>query len=126
MKRLLLAVAVNGVALWLAGLLVPGITLGKGQDLVSTLTTVALVAIVFGVINWVAGLVRFVAAPVTLLTFGLFALVINALVLMAVSGAAESFGLAFHVERFWWSAVLGGIVVTIASAILRALLPDPE
>ncbi len=126
MKRLLLAVLVNGVALWLAGLIVPGVSFGQGKGLVATLTTIALVGAVFGVLNWAAGLIRFVAAPLTLLTFGLFALVINAIVLMAVSGAAESFGLAFHVDRFWWSAVLGGIVVTIASAILRAVLPKPE
>ncbi len=126
MKRLLLAVVVNSVALWAAHLLVSGVRFGTGADSVETIKTVVLVGVVFGVINWMAGLVRFVALPLTVITFGLFSLVINALVLMAVSGAADSFGLAFQVDRFWWDAVLGAVVVAVASMVLRAVLPDPK
>lgn len=126
MKRLLLAVLVNGAALWIASLLVSGVRFGASDGLVRTLTTIGLVAVVFGVLDWLAGLVRFVAAPLTFLTLGLFSLVINALVLMAVSSASAQLGLAFHVDSFWWDAVLGALVVTIASLVLRAVLPDGD
>ncbi len=126
MKRLLLSVVVNGLALWIASLLVSGVRFGKGADLPATLTTIALVAIVFGLIDWAAGLVRFIAAPLTLVSFGFFALVINALVLLAVSNASASLGLAFHVDTFWWDAVWGALVVTIASMVVRAVLPTPR
>jgi putative membrane protein len=125
-KRLLLSVVVNGLALWIASLLVSGVRFGKAADLPGTVTTIALVAIVFGLIDWAAGLVRVIAAPLTLVSFGFFALVINALVLLAVSNASASLGLAFHVDTFWWDAVWGALVVTIASMVLRAVLPTPR
>ncbi len=120
MKRLLLAVFINSMALWGAHMLVPGVRFGTGADSIETITTVVLVGVIFGVINWLAGLVRFVTFPLRVITLGLFSLVINALVLTAVSGAADSFGLAFQVDRFWWDAVLGAVVVALSSMLLRA------
>lgn len=126
MKRLILAVVVNAGALWIADLLVAGVRFGRGDDLASTVTTIALVAVIFGVFDAIANVARVVAAPFILLSLGLVEWAINAGVLLVVSAAAERLGLAFHVDGFWWDAVWGALVVSIASWVLRALLPKPK
>ncbi len=124
-KELLVRTVVNGLALWLAALLVPGITFGRGSTWSGTLLIVILVAVVFGLLNAVIKpVLRLFSLPLIVLTLGLFSLVINALMLMLTSWLADKLGLAFHVDELFWDAVLGGIVVTIASLALSALVPD--
>lgn len=124
---LILRIAVNGVALWLAGLLVVGVHFGRGVDTAATLTTVVLVAVVFGLINAVIKpIVKLLATPLIWLTLGLFSVVVNAAMLAATSWAAGKLGLAFHVDAFWWDAVLGAVVVTLVQMVLHAVLPDPK
>jgi putative membrane protein len=48
--------------------------------------------------------------------------VINALMLLLTSWLSQQLGLGFHVDTFW-TAVLGGLVVMVATWILEALLP---
>jgi putative membrane protein len=49
--------------------------------------------------------------------------VINALMLLLTSWVSGQAGLGFHVDGFW-TAVLGGLVVMVATWILEVLLPD--
>ncbi|MFC0358213.1 MULTISPECIES: phage holin family protein [Kytococcus] len=128
MADLLLKTVVNGAALWVAALLVPGIALGDPSDpLGSRLVTVLLVALVFGVINaLVKPVVKFFSFPFIVLTLGLFTFVVNALMLQLLSWAAGRLGLAFHVDRFFWSAVIGAVVVTVVAMVLDAVVPDTE
>ena len=56
---------------------------------------------------------------------GLMLLVINALMLLLTSAVAGSVSLGFHVDGFG-TAVLGSIVISIASMVLAAVLPDGE
>lgn len=128
MADLLLKTVVNGAALWVAALLVPGIALGDPSDpLGSRLVTVLLVALVFGVINAVVKpVVKFFSFPFIVLTLGLFTFVVNALMLQLLSWAAGRLGLAFHVDRFFWSAVIGAVVVTVVAMVLDAVVPDTE
>ena len=58
------------------------------------------------------------------LTLGLFTLVVNALMLELTSWLAGNLGLGFHVDSFFWSAVLGAVVVTIVSMVLNVVVPD--
>ena len=52
MRSIAIKIAVNGVALWVAALVIPGIHLGENADQLSTrLITILLVAILFGLIN---------------------------------------------------------------------------
>lgn len=57
--------------------------------------------------------------PINVLTFGLFTFVINALLLMMVSGVIPG----FEVTGFW-AAVLGALVVSVVNWILSALIRD--
>ena len=123
---LVVKIAVNAVALWLAADFVTGITFGRGADTTATVTTVLLVAVVFGLVNAVVKpLAKGVSFLFVAITLGLFLLVINAAMLMLTSWLAGRLDLAFHVEGFG-SALLGGIVVTIVTMILNAVIPDAK
>lgn len=116
---------VNAVALWLAALVIPGIELGEGSDGLQNLKTVLLVALVFGVVNAVVKpIAKFFSFPLIILTLGLFTFIVNALMLQLTSWLADGLGLAFRIEDFFWSAVLGAVVVTIVASILNVVVPD--
>ena len=140
MLRLLLALVVNAVALWVATLIIPGIDLreaavsadaGAVGDQVSVPTIVALliVAVVFALVNTVVKpIVQLLSLPFTILTLGLFLLVVNALMLMLTSWITEQlepFGAVYSVSGFW-AAFFGAIVIALVNWVLSALLPDGD
>jgi len=121
--RFVIWVLVNAVALAAASWLLSGITLtgSTGGDRAATLL---LVAVVFGVVNAVVRpVVKLLAFPFIILTLGLLIFVINALMLLLTSWLSGQIGLGFHVDGFW-TAVLGGLVVMVATWFLEVLLPD--
>ncbi|MFG3254038.1 phage holin family protein [Streptomyces sp. NPDC048172] len=109
------------VAIWLIG----DITLSGGSSGEKTLTLVV-VALIFGVVNFVVKpIVKLFSLPLLILTLGLFTLVINALMLMLTSWLADKLDLSFHVEGFW-TAVLGGLIISLVSWALNMALPDRD
>lgn len=124
MKFLAWAV-VNALALAAATWLLDGIRLTDRADEDRVLTLV-LVALVFGVVNAVvAPVVKLLSLPFIIVTLGLFLLVINAAMLLLTGWIARQFGLGFEVDGFW-AAVLGGIVITIATWILEAVFREGD
>jgi putative membrane protein len=67
--------------------------------------------------------VKLLSLPFIILTLGLLLFVINALMLWLTSAISEAFGLGFHVAGFW-PAVLGAVIVMVATWVLEAVLPD--
>jgi putative membrane protein len=125
-ESFLVRVVVNGIALWVASLLIPGIAFG-GESTVANVLTIGAVGLVFGVLNAVVRPVLFVLSlPLLVLTLGLFTFVLNAIMLILTSWLSGALGLAFEVTAFWWDAVLGALVITIVSLILNLFLPDAE
>jgi putative membrane protein len=121
--RFLIWVIVNALALAAATYVLPGITLTAATS-EDRAVSLLLVAIVFGVVNAVVRpVVKFVSFPFIILTLGLLVFVINALMLLLTSWVCGQAGLGFHVDGFW-TAVLGGLVVMVATWILEVLLPD--
>jgi putative membrane protein len=103
---------VNAAALWVATRIVPGVTFDGG------VTAFLGVALVFGVINaTLRPLTKILTFPLILLTLGIFALVVNGLMLWLTSSLSASLGLGFHVSGFW-AAFFGALVVSIVSALL--------
>jgi putative membrane protein len=116
---------VNALALGAAVWLFDGITL-TGDSTNDRLVTLLIVGAIFGVITSVVRpIVNFLSLPLIILTLGLMLLVTNALMLLLTSKVADTVGLNFHVDGFW-TAVFGGIVISIASMIVESLLPDPR
>jgi putative membrane protein len=111
-----------GAAVWLfADITLPGATT-RGDKIV----TLLVVGAIFGVITSVVRpIVNLLSLPLIILTLGLMLLVTNALMLLLTSKVADSFDLHFHVEGFW-TAVWGSLVISIASTIVAAVLPDTK
>ena len=98
--RFLVRLLVNAAALWVATRIVPGVSYSGG------VVPLLGVALVFGVVNAVIGPVaKILTFPIIILTLGIFALVINGLMLMLTSALSSALGLGFHVER-----LLGGVL----------------
>ena len=114
----LVRLLVTAASLWVAVHFVPGITYtGSWMGLLG-------VALVFGLINAIIRPILYVlTCPLIVVTLGLFILILNAILLGLTSAVAQSFGLAFHVRGFA-SALIGGIVIGIVSAVLNIFVGD--
>jgi putative membrane protein len=122
--RFLVRLLVNALALWLTTLLVAGVHVVPFSpgDTLAVVLTYLLVALIFGVVNGVIGnFIRIVAFPLYLLTLGLLALVVNALLLLLVSWISGLLGFGLVVDGFWWG-VLGALVLGILSWLIGILL----
>lgn len=111
---LIFRLLINAAALWAASKLVSGI------ELQGTFWEILLVALVFGVINtFLKPILKLLSFPVMIITLGLFALVINAGLLMLTAWLTDW----LTVDNFW-SAILGSIVISIISAVLGVIARD--
>lgn len=111
---------VNAAALWVAIRIVPGVTFSGGWG------PFLGVALVFGVINaTLRPAAKILAFPLIIVTLGLFALVVNGLMLWLTSALSSTLGLGFRVTGFW-AAFFGALVVSIVSALLSATMRRPE
>jgi putative membrane protein len=114
---------INAVALLAAAFVVPGIRLsGSGSPGLNEWMTLAIVALIFGVINAIIRpVVVLLTLPLTLVTLGLFIFVINALMLMLTSRIARVFDLGFRVDGFG-AALFGALVIAVVGFVFNRLL----
>jgi putative membrane protein len=116
LARLIVRVLINAVAVWVASRLPIGIRL---QDQVST---VLLVAALFGVVNaLIKPVFQLLTCPLQILTLGLLTLVINAAMLGLTSWIAARLAIPFSVDGFA-AALLGAIVISVVSWALTSLV----
>ncbi|MCF0080382.1 phage holin family protein [Streptomyces lomondensis] len=115
----------NAGALAVAVWLLEKITL-TGDSTGKKIGTLIVVALLFGLVNFlVKPVVKLLSLPLLILTLGLFTLVVNALMLLLTSWLADQLDLSFHVEGFW-TAVLGGLIISVVSWALNVVLPDKD
>ena len=113
--RLLLVWILNAIALLAVAWLYPGVQV---QDWKAA----AIAALVLGLVNTIVKpILVLLTLPVTIVTLGLFLLVLNALLFWAVASLVPG----FHVEGFW-AALLGAILYSIIAWLLSQLLPDRD
>ena len=111
--RLLVKWLLSALALMVIAHFVPGFYVRNFVDAL-------IAAAVIGLINATLGtVVKFLTLPLTILTLGLFLIVVNALMLKV----AAFFVPGFQV-RTWTAAIIGAILLSIVSAIMHALLDD--
>jgi putative membrane protein len=121
--RFLLRVAVSAAALAVATAALPGIQLTAGSTISKVLTLIA-VALIFGVINAVLKpIIKTIGCLFYILTLGLVALVVNALLLWLVSVVAGWLSLPFHITGFV-PAFLGALIISVVTWLLSVLIPD--
>ena len=116
--RVVIRVLITVCALFLAAALVPGIELRAGSA-GSRAGTLIVVALIFGIVNAVLKpIVKTVGCLFYVLTLGLVALIVNALLLWLTSWVAGKLSLPFHITGFWpafWGAIIIGVVSWLLS-----------
>jgi putative membrane protein len=104
MRRFLLHWLVTALALWVTAYILPGVHVASWQ-------TLAVAAVVLGLFNAVVRPILVVLTlPITVITLGIFYLVINGFVFLIVAKLVPG----FEVATFWW-AVLGALIVSVVS-----------
>ncbi|MGW0698127.1 phage holin family protein [Streptomyces sp. NPDC002867] len=125
MMNFLVKTIANAGALLVAIWLLQDITL-TGDSTGKKAWSLILVALIFGLVNFlVKPVVKLLTLPLFILTLGLITLVINALMLLLTSWLADELDLNFHVEGFW-TAVLGGLIISVVSWALNVVLPEKD
>lgn len=118
-QTLALRFVINLAGLWVASNVVPGVHV---DDLPSLLAGTAIFAIVNVLLRPLAHLV---SCCLIVFTFGLFVLVINALLLALTAWIAGGLDLAFRVEGFW-AAFFGALVISAVSLVASLLIRPPK
>jgi putative membrane protein len=115
MVQLIIRVVINAVALWVADYFLDGLTVSDSTG------ELILVAVVFGLVNaFIKPIVQILSCPLTIVTLGLFTLVINALMLMLTGWLT---GGGVNTTDFG-AALLGALIISIVSTVLSWVLVD--
>jgi len=114
LTRIALRLLVLAAAIWLTAWLVPGVHVRGG------FLTYLWIALLFSLVNMFIGpILRLIALPLTILTLGLFAIVVNA----ALVGITAKLSKDFNIHGFW-PAVFAAILIAVFSAALNMFVPD--
>jgi putative membrane protein len=111
---------INAGALYVAVLLVPGLEFSFEPE--GALLKFLLVAFIFGLVNtFVRPVLRILTFPITMMTLGIFLIVINALMLLLTGVISAELDLGLTVDGFL-AALLGAIVVAIVGFALSMVI----
>lgn len=135
MLRFLVSTIINALGLWVTTLLVPAITLTPygGDGLWETIASFLVIGAIFGLVSAIiAPVIKVLAFPLYIITFGLIAFVINGALLLFVAWLSTLFAQdIFTIDGFTsegleiaslgW-AILAAIVMSVASFVARFLL----
>ena len=113
MLRLLLQWLLSALALLITSRLVPGFH-------VSGISSALIAAVIIGLLNATIGLVlKIFTFPLSILTFGLFLLVINGLMILAASAVVPGFHVYGMGPAFW-----GAVILALLGMLFRAVVRD--
>ena len=114
--RLLVNWLLSAISLWIVAHFMPGFYV---RGFVAAL----IAALVIGLVNATLGLfLKIITLPITVLTLGIFWLVINALMLLFASAILKP----DFVVRGFWPAFWGAIVLSLVNMVLKAVARDVE
>ena len=132
MIRFVISTVINAGALWVATLVIPAITLTPygGDGVWQTIGSFLLIGAIFGLVHaLIAPVVKVLAFPLYILTFGLISFVINGALLLLVAWLSSQIGEDFltidgftseglTIESMGW-AILASIIMSISSFLGR-------
>lgn len=130
MGKILIRILINSAAVWVAAWALPGITITSrtvsaqepGPSTFQTILAVLIVGLIMGVVNtFVRPLVRLLSLPVTILTLGLFTIVINAAMLELAAWLSSFTPAQFTIDSFFWTAIWAALIVSFVSMVAGAL-----
>ena len=103
---------VLAVAVGVAAAIVPGIEVDGG------VLTLLWLGVLFGLVNAILGpILRILTLPLTVITLGLFALVVNGIVLAATAGLSDNLDVGGFL-----GTILGAVIISVVTALLGYLL----
>jgi putative membrane protein len=128
-RGFLVSTAVTAVAFYILVQLFPSMFGYSGEPV-----GLIAIAVIFGIVNGLIGpIVRLLALPVRLMTLGLVGFLINGALLLLTAWIAHLAGLSLTIGDFppdlftadtIVAAVLGAIVLSVVSSVIRFVLPD--
>jgi putative membrane protein len=90
-----------------------------GMDISGGLWAYVWVSAIFGIVNAIIGtILRIVTFPLTVLTLGLFSVIVNAILLNITDGLTSH----LSIDEFWWTAIWAAIIIAIVSVVLDLAL----
>jgi putative membrane protein len=105
----------SSIAVFITSYLLPGVN-------IDSLYTAIIVAIVLALLNAIVKPILIILTiPITIVTLGLFLLVINAAIILI----AESFIDGFHVDGFWW-ALAFSLIISFINSVFDSLSKEKE
>jgi putative membrane protein len=111
---------INAAALFAAVYIVPGLDFAFEPE--NAWLKFLLVALIFGLVNtFIKPVLRIFTLPITLMTLGLFLIVINALMLLLTGAISNELALGLTVADFL-AALLGAIVIAIVGTLLSLVV----
>ena len=124
--RFVVQLLVNAAAIWVCDWLLDGIALATTGSTGTMVLELAVVAAVFTLVNmFVRPVVALLSLPFYILTLGLFFLVVNALMLMLTGWITSFTDFGLQVDGFW-NALVGGLIIAIATWMLQLLIPGDQ
>ncbi len=132
MFSFIVRVLINGLALWIASWILPGLDISttatteavaqsgvsQGTDPIGLILAYLFIGLIFGLVNaLVRPIVSLLSLPITILTLGLFTIVINAAMLYLTSWLSSYTPVHFTIDSFFWTAVLAAIIITVVSLV---------
>ncbi|WP_426979681.1 phage holin family protein [Pseudarthrobacter sp. O4] len=136
MRSFIVRVIINGLALGIAGWILPGLDTSttattaavgnsgvtEGTDTIGIVLAYLFIGLIFGVVNaLVKPVVSLLSLPITILTLGLFTIVINAAMLYLTSWLSGYTPVHFTIDTFFWTAVFAAIIITVISLVAGRL-----
>jgi putative membrane protein len=127
MRGFIIGTVATAITFWVVAYLLPQID--YGGDLVG----LAILAVIAGIVNGlIKPIVKLFSLPLTVMTLGLFGLVINAGMLLLIAWVSDLVGLTFSVGGFppdlsidaLVAALIGGIAITIVGSIVGLVVHD--
>ncbi len=113
--KLLVKLLLNIIALWVVSYLIPGFTFVDTQSLIVS-------AIVVGVVNtFIRPVLQIIFIPLSIVTVGVTAFLINVVLLWGVSFVVPG----FEIDSFW-TAVIASIALSLVSMFLHKLSENKE
>jgi putative membrane protein len=121
--KILIKVVITAIALWVATVFVDGLEV-TADTTAKRVGTLLAVAVIVGIINaFLKPIIKMLGCAFYVLTLGLFALVVNALLLELAAWVAGRLDLPFDVSGFW-AAFWGAIIIGLVSWLLDLVIPD--
>jgi putative membrane protein len=125
-RPVLTKVVINAVAIWIATLVIPQVTV-EGSTVGETVLSLVIVGALFGLINtFIKPVVKLFTLPLYILSLGLISFVVNALMLKIVEWLSGKIGITFDAGPFFWATIGAAVVITFVSMILHVIVPDGD